>query len=173
MKSLPVKYTVRILLSLVASIFFGFLISEGSFILLNKNEPAENQDFVLIIPQGTAARVAKGLSVPTIPENLVFYEGDRIIVKNEDIVSHQLGPIWVPAGASGILDLGTQREFTVNCSFQPSQKLGLDVRPKTNSSIRIQGILAISLPSSVLLFLFSIVLAPISNVKPGEEKNDD
>lgn len=172
MNSLPVKYLVRILLSLIASILFGFLISEGSFLLLNNDEPSKNQDFVLIVPLGTAERVEKGLSVPTIPENLVFYEGDRIVVKNEDIVSHQLGPIWVPAGATGILDLGSQREYTISCSFQPSNKLGLDIRPKTNSSIRIQGILAISLPSSVLVFLFSIVLMPISNGINKEAPNE-
>ncbi len=167
------KYFLRIGLSLLVSFGMGFLISEGSFYILNQGKPPENQDFILVIPKGTADRIEKGLTVPSISENMVFYEGDRIIVKNEDDVSHQLGPVWVPAGSSGTLDLGQQQKYTVSCSFQPNKSLGLDIRQKTDSATRIQGVLAIGLPSSVLLFLFSIVLKPIQSGSDIGHNNDE
>lgn len=172
MTTLIRRYAFRILFSLIISLGLGFFISEGSYFLLNKGQLPQNQDYVLVIPAGTAERVEKGLSVPAIPENLVFYEGDRIIVQNEDVTSHQLGPVWVPAGATGKLDLGTQNKYSISCSFQPSKTLGLDIRPKTDSSTRVQGVLAIGLPSAVLLFLFSIVLWPIQAKHVDTESNE-
>ncbi len=173
MKSMYWKYFFRITLSLLVSFGFGFLISEGSFFVLNQGEPPENQEFILVIPSGTADRIEKGLSVPSIPENMVFYEGDRLTIKNEDVVSHQLGPIWVPAGSTGKLDLGQQQRFTISCSFRPNKSLGLDVRQKTGSETRAQGVLAIGLPSSVLLFLFSIVLKPVQSSSDADLNKDE
>lgn len=165
MSGLVRQYSLRIILSLIISLGLGYLISEGSFLILNQGKPPENQDYVLVIPAGTAERLEKGLSNATIPENMVFYEGDRIIVRNEDSTSHQLGPVWVPAGSTGTLDLGQQKKYSISCSFQPNKTLGLDIRPKTSSGTRIQGVLAIGLPSAVLMFLFSIVLWPIDDQK--------
>ncbi len=173
MRSNITRYLLRIGLSLLVSFGMGFLISEGSFYILNQGKPPQNKDFVLEIPLGTAERIEEGLSVPSIPENMVFYEGDRIIVKNDDNVSHQLGPVWVPAGSSGTLDLGEQQKYSISCSFQPNKSLGLDIRQKTNSATRAQGVLAIGLPSSVLLFLFSIVLKPIESVSENGQNIDE
>ncbi len=59
-----------------------------------------------------------------------FFEGDSIVVINQDVTSHQLGPIWVPAGTSGILSLNKPVHYELACTFQPSNTLGLEVNSR-------------------------------------------
>lgn len=151
----------RFAISMIFAFLFGFLVSEASFQLLTRDTERESEDFYIKIPDGTADRVEKGFSVPSIPESMVFFEGDRIIVENNDSVSHQLGPVWVPSGTSGVLTLEKPQSYSLSCTFQPTQIMGLEVRPRLTNNIRFQGILAIGLPSGVLIWLFSIVILPV------------
>ena len=163
------KLTMRFLISMLIAFLFGYLVSEVSFQLLTSSTERENEDLFIEIPEGTAERIKKGLPVPTIPESMVFFEGDRIIVQNNDLVSHQLGPVWVPSGSSGILTLEKPQSYSLSCTFQPTQIMGMEVRPRLTNDIRFQGILAIGLPSGVLIWLFSIVLYPIESKNQMEE----
>lgn len=158
---------LRFVISMIFAFLFGFFVSEASFQLLTKNTERETEDFIIEIPEGTAERIEKGYSVPSIPESMVFFEGDRIIVENNDMVSHQLGPVWVPSGTTGVLTLEKPQSYSLSCTFQPTQIMGLEVRPRLTNDIRLQGILAIGLPSGVLIWLFSIVVVP---VEPKNEK---
>ncbi len=158
---------IRFVISMIFAMVFGFAISEFSF-QTTTNSENEQQDYEITIPLGTSERIEKGLPVPSIPENMVFYEGDKIIVINEDITSHQLGPIWVPAGSTGTLTLENPQSFTLSCSFQTSKILGLDVLPRLTNSVRFEGVLAIGLPSGVLFWLFSIVIFPLEIKNPEE-----
>lgn len=158
---------IRFLISFSIAILFGFLISEGTFQLMAGDEGREPRIYEIIVPIGTAERVKEGLPVPSIPETMVFYEGDEIVVVNQDVTSHQLGPIWVPAGTSGKLSLDKPIHYDLACTFQPSNSLGLEVRSRLTAGIRIQGIIAIGIPSAVLLWLFSIVVFPIK----GQEES--
>ena len=160
----------RFVISMVVALVFGFAISEFSFQTLSSDSSNEQQDYEIKIPPGTSERIEKGLPVPSIPENMVFYEGDKIIVINEDNTSHQLGPIWVPAGSTGTLTLENPQSFTLSCSFQTSKILGLEVLPRLTNSVRFEGVLAIGLPSGVLFWLFSIVILPL-DMKVSEEVN--
>jgi hypothetical protein len=99
------KLVLRLLYSLIIAFIFGFMISEVSFQILTKNTEREVEIYNIKIPEGTSERVGKGFPIPSIPESMIFFEGDKIIVRNDDTVSHQLGPIWVPAGSTGTLTL--------------------------------------------------------------------
>jgi hypothetical protein len=154
----------RLIICLVISLISALVISEVSFQLLNNENQRNPQEFILVIPAGTSERISQGLAVPSIPSNMVFFEGDSIVVKNEDSASHQLGPIWVPAGATGTLSLEKPQKYNLACTFQPKNILGLDVKPRLTNDIRFQGVLAIGLPSSVLLWLFSLVIIPVNPV---------
>ncbi len=160
------KLALRFVISMLFAFLFGFLVSEVSFHLLTRNTERDSEDFQIMIPEGTAERVEKGFPVPSIPESMVFFEGDRIIVQNNDTVSHQLGPVWVPAGSSGILALEKPQSYSLSCTFQPTKVMGLEVRPRLTNNIRFQGVLAIGLPSGVLIWLFSIVAKPIEVKEP-------
>ncbi len=152
---------VRFLISFGIAVLFGILISEGSFQLMAGDEGRDPQVYEIIVPEGTAERVEQGLPVPSIPESMVFYEGDEIVVVNQDVTSHQLGPIWVPSGTSGKLSLDKPIHYDLACTFQPSNTLGLEVRSRLTTGIRVQGIIAIGIPSAVLLWLFSVIIYPI------------
>lgn len=151
----------RVLISLGIALVLGLIISEGSFFLQRTQLDRMPDQFELLVPTGTAERIQAGLPVPSLPDNMTFVEGDVILVKNEDSVSHQLGPIWVPAGSTGKLTLEKPNSYTLTCSFQPSQRLGLEVRPRVTGEIRVQGLLAVAAPTSVLVMLYLVVLKPL------------
>jgi len=124
----------------------------------------------LVIPEGTAKRIEAGEPVTDIPAEMVFVLGDVLNVKNEDMVSHQLGPIWVPPGASGSLVMERANNYSYACSFQNTQYLGLDVRQPTTLGTRLIGVGLAAPTLAALMFLYSIVLLPVDKQKKTREK---
>ena len=94
-------------------------------------------------------------AVPSIPADMVFVVGDTLVVKNEDSVSHQLGPIWVPPGASASLNLNQTNNYSYTCSFEPSRYLGLDVRPRVTWATRIVAVLLAGIPTGAMIAVYS------------------
>jgi hypothetical protein len=161
---------LRIALSLLIGMIAGWLISEGSYRLLK--DPGvrdQSREIELVIPEGTAARVAAGEDVLSLPQKMSFVEGDLLIVKNQDTVSHQLGPVWVPPQSSGVLLVGAANDYIYTCSFQTSKVFGVEVRQNLSMETRIQGALAVGLPSTVILGLYSFLIWPIKSQKSDEE----
>jgi hypothetical protein len=115
----------------------------------------------LVIPPGTAARVEAGAAVPSIPEEMVFVAGDTLLVRNQDVVAHQLGPLWIPAGAGASLVLEKPERIAYSCSFQTSKYLDLNVRPPTTLSTRIAALSLTVPPTTMFLFLYSIIIWPL------------
>ena len=140
-------------------------INEGAFFLLKEKGDRAPETVELIIPEGTAERVAQGEQIPAIPEEMVFVIGDVLKVVNRDSVDHQLGPIWVPAGASGSIVLEQADKFAYRCSFQASRYLGLDVRVGTTVKSRVQALLLAAPPTAVFLFIYSLLIFPIKENK--------
>jgi len=166
------KYAFRLFISLIVCLIFGFLVSEASFQVLTNGEVDSKDEISITIPLGTADRIRNGFSVPSIPENIVFYEGDRIVVNNEDSENHQLGPIWVPPNSQGVLNLQNSDNYSLTCTFQPGKIMGIEVRPRITNYVRFQGLLAIGLPSGVLSFLFSLIVFPIQKQLDLEDRNE-
>jgi hypothetical protein len=92
---------------------------------------------------------------------MVFVVGDTLVVRNEDTVSHQLGPVWVPPGASASLSLDRAEKFSYACTFQPSRYLGLDIRPRVTWTTRVQAVAFAGLPMAALMVIYSFVLWPL------------
>ncbi len=161
---------LRLLLAMLIAVGFGWLVSEFSYQSINSLDRDQPERFELIIPPGTSEQVAAGKSVPSLPSNISFIVGDELVVVNEDSVAHQLGPIWVPPGSSGSLTLENTNTYGLECSFQPTQYMGIDVQPRPTAWIRFQGIMAVALPSGVLLWLYSLLAIPLKEKsKPAEE----
>src|ERR1051326_8604318 len=116
----------RILISMLIGIVLGGLISEISFYFLQETTRAP-KDVVLTIPAGTADQVARGEKPPSIPTNMLFVVGDTLVVKNDDVVDHKLGPLFIPAHSSARMPLGQAESVSFDCSFQPTKQLGLDI----------------------------------------------
>ncbi len=160
---------LRIAIILFISIILVGAINEGAYLLLREKSDRVPQTIELVIPDGTAERVAAGEETPTIPDEMVFVVGDVLQVVNQDSVDHQLGPIWVPAGSSGSIILEQADKFAYQCSFQPSRYLGLDVRVGTTAKSRIQALLLAAPPTAVFLFIYSLLIFPM---KERNKKSD-
>ena len=147
----------RILISLLIGLLAGAALSEITFSFL-KETARPPESIALTISDGTAEQVARGKSPPSIPINMIFVVGDTLIVKNEDAVPHQLGPLWIPAGTSASLVLGATESVSYECSFEPSKYVNLDVREALTPGTRIYGIVFAGLPLGVLIALYSLTI---------------
>lgn len=157
---------VRIGIALLIGITGGILVTEGSYQLnkdpANRDQP---QQVELVIPAGTAEKLAHGDVVLGIPTEMTFVEGDILVVRNEDSVSHQLGPVWVPPQSSGVLQIQEANTYSYACTFEKSKVLGLNVLPRLTLNARIQGVLTVALPSAIMIVLYSLLVFPIR--RPG------
>jgi len=149
----------RILVSMVLGLLFGALISEVPFLFLQDTARAP-REIILTIPAGTAEQVERGEGPPSIPENMTFVVGDRLVVNNEDSVDHKLGPLWIPANSTAQLSLDQEASFAYECTFQPGNYLDLDVREPLTPRTRIYGIVYVALPMAILIALYSLVVSP-------------
>jgi hypothetical protein len=149
----------RILLSIVLGLFLGTLISEVPFLFLRDTARAP-RDVILTIPLGTAVQVARGEQPPSIPQNMTFVVGDRLVVKNDDSVEHKLGPLWIPAHSTAQLALDQEADFAFECSFQPTKYFGITVNEPLTSGTRLFGILFVAVPMAILTALYTLFLAP-------------
>ena len=159
-KSKLADFFIRAGLGILLGIVFGWLLSEASFQFLGQKQTVDRQPerVEIVIPYGTASQVEEGVYNRSLPTDMVFVEGDLLIVKNEDVVSHQLGPLWVPPSTSSVLLLDRADRYSYECTFQPTKYMGLDVRPRVTGNTRFQGILAIGLPTGMMLAVYSYLI---------------
>ena len=147
----------RLLISLLLGLAIGVLVSEVPFLFLRETARPP-REVVLTIPEGTAEQVARGEQPPSIPTDMIFVVGDVLVVKNDDVVDHKLGPLWIPANSSAQLPLGQEENLAFECSFQPGNYFGLDIREALTFGTRIYGILYAGLPLGILIALYSLAL---------------
>ncbi|MDQ2690903.1 MAG: hypothetical protein M3Y68_02605 [Chloroflexota bacterium] len=152
----------RLLVSLGLGLLIGILVSEVPFLFLRETARAP-RDITLTIPAGTSDQVARGEQPPSIPMNMTFVVGDTLIVNNQDSADHKLGPLWIPAYSTAQLSLEEEESFAFECTFQPGNYFGLDVREPLTLQTRIFGITYVALPMAVLIALYSLLLSPKKN----------
>jgi hypothetical protein len=150
----------RIVISILVGIVIAGAISELSYHIIGDKTSRPPQVVELVVPAGTSAKVALGESV--LPQEQNFVAGDTLVIKNEDTVSHVLGPVFIPAGSSASLKLAQPEILSYTCSFQPTKVFGLNVREALTISTRIIGILFSGLPMGFLLALYSLVAWPLT-----------
>jgi len=153
----------RIVISLLIGLAAGAAISEITFLFL-KETARPPETIILTIPAGTAENVARGEQPPSLPDKMTFVVGDALIVRNQDTVDHQLGPLWIPSGAEANLQLGNVESLAFECSFQTSNYMGIDVREPVTLATRLYGIIYAGLPLGVLIAVYSMVM-PTKKVK--------
>lgn len=156
-------YLIRLLIVVAISVVLTAAFNEGSYWLQKDKYDRAPKTIQLVIPAGTAERVAAGEDVPAIPKEMVFVLGDTLEVKNEDNATHQLGPIFVPPGTTGSLIMEQAENLAYSCSFATSRYLGLDIRQPTTFGTRVTA-LAIAAPTTaVLLYLYSLLVFPVKS----------
>jgi hypothetical protein len=152
-KNLIIK---RVLFSLLIGLIMGVVLNEVTFLFL-KETARPPKTIELVIPLGTAASVARGEAPPGIPDSMVFVVGDTLVVKNEDVSDHQLGPLWIPAGTSASLSLDDAQSYAYSCSFQPGKYFGLDVHEALTFGTRIYGIFYSGIPLGILIAVYAVI----------------
>lgn len=154
-------YLKRLLIVFALCLVFAFIFNEIAYLLQKDQTDRPPQTIQLVIPAGTAEKVAAGEAVPSIPKEMVFMLGDTLQVKNEDVVAHQLGPVWVPPGGTSRLKMEQADKYAYHCSFASTQYLGLDVRQPTTLGVRLTA-LAFAAPTlTALIFLYSLLVFPV------------
>jgi len=161
MKSSTIK---RIVISMLLGILLAAITTEVAYQVL-KRENREPRPIELVIPAGTAEGIANGEVPPSIPEDMNFVVGDTLVVVNQDDVDHQLGPLWIPAGTSASLNLDTEQNYILECSFQPTKAFGIDVLQPVTLGTRITGILFAGFPLGALFAVYSILIGKESKKK--------
>ena len=159
----------RFAISIALGIVLAIGINEFTFFFMKSDAGRGPQRIELVIPAGTADLIAKGQPSPSIPANMVFVTGDTLVVKNQDVANHRLGPLFIPSGTSASLVLNEANVFTYQCSFQTTQVFGLDVQEPVTSSTRIYGILFAGLPLGMMLGIYSLVVWPLNKLKPVDK----
>jgi len=167
-KTMLRPFLLRLLVVTAISLAFALAFNEITYML--QKDPADRapQTISIMIPYGTDARLEAGEDISLISDELTFVIGDVLEVKNNDIVPHQLGPMWTPPGATSRLVMEKAEKVAYNCSFQSTQYLGFEVRPATTIGTRIIALLLTVPTLGALLFLYSLALYPIKSTAPGK-----
>ena len=106
----------------------------------------------LVIPNGTAARIALGEVVDTLPTSLLLRRGDTLSLVNQDVQPHRIGSVWVDPDMSTrtIVTKEFQSAGSLLCSFHPGGSIG--VAPQSRP-----GLGATIIPTLFLIFPLSLV----------------
>ncbi len=66
----------------------------------DSGQPSSDREYQIIIPEGTAALIATGQEPNVIPQeiNLILGEQDILIIQNNDVEDHSVGPFFVRSG---------------------------------------------------------------------------
>lgn len=154
-------YLLRLGIVFIISFVTVVLISEIGIRLQRENTARAPQTIELVIPEGTAEKLASGQVPAGIPSEMGFVMGDILLVRNLDSVAHTLGPLLIPAQTSAQMPLNEAENLAVSCSFTPTKYLGIDVRTPTTLSTRITAFSFAVPPTTVMLFIYSLVAFPL------------
>ena len=123
----------------------GF-ISAAAWVALSDGPLRAPDSVEIVIPEGTAAAIERGAAVSAIPRNLRLVEGDTLVLRNQDVVPHQIGSYSVGPGTTLSVPLANASSATLLCSFHPQGSIGLDVRPHTSALLVLWPTLIIGIP---------------------------
>jgi hypothetical protein len=121
----PVDRSPRLVLLLFA--LAGIALVGTSIGLARLVGERDGVDRVIVIPAGTAERLAAGQDVALIPEDLDFRLRDRLIVINDDVVEHQVGPFTVAPGDRLERRFSEAATFEGFCSLHPGGRITIDI----------------------------------------------
>jgi hypothetical protein len=160
-RTLVNAFIQRFFILLAVSMAIWLVFGEVAYRLVKDPASRPPGTVELVIPAGTAERVAAGEAPPDIPEEMIFVAGDTLVVKNEDNVTHQLDLLYIPAGTSASMALPQANNFAFTCSFQPNKYFNLTVRQATTFATRLSA-LWYGVPVTVMFLLaYSFIFWPL------------
>jgi hypothetical protein len=151
-RSLPGWFQWRVLIgSLVAGFVLGALLVAVAFTAFGAQITSPPRDVQLTIPSGTAALLASG-QPSAIPAQIQLTQGDRLILANEDVVTHSVGGWSVPAGQSLTIYADSPITNVFACTIHKSGSLAIIVTPRPGLIDGILITILVSVPIGLVLF---------------------
>jgi plastocyanin len=89
---------------------------------------AASQTIEIVVPVGTQERTDQGEQIVLFPRRLEVAVGDRLIITNEDVVTHQVGPYVVGSGQRIDQTFSTVGSIEGICTLHPSGEVTIVVR---------------------------------------------
>ena len=170
-------YVKRLLIVSLAALIFVAIINESAHFLLKDKTDRTPETIEIVIPAGTAEKIANGEPPPVFPDEMVFVIGDTLTVKNEDRLDHELGPLYIPAGSSASLQMDDANKYTLGCTFTPAKYLNFDVRQRTTIVSRLQAFALATPPPAMFFFVYSLLVFPLDKkshkATKAQRKNQD
>ncbi|HSQ27643.1 MAG TPA: hypothetical protein VLM80_11015 [Anaerolineales bacterium] len=166
-KSRP--YIIRLLIVGLFCVAFVFGFNEIVFLFQKDEYDRAPTTVQIVIPPGTSLQIDETGYSPISSDDLIFVVGDVLEVVNQDNIAHQLGPIWVPRGASSKLILEEANNYFYTCSFETDQYLGFEVRQPTTLGTRMTAISLAAPTMTALVFLYSLLIFPVQPKKISTE----
>ncbi len=155
-------------LTLIGSLALSWAVNAYFWRTILGDRPPQQME--LIIPLGTAQRVAAGEAVPSIPADWSFVVGDVLLVRNEDEMAHQLGPFWIPAGTTAKIPFKSPSSVSFACTIHPSKYIGVEVKPRADPLTKLAAVLAFGLPLAAVMGLLALAYFPGSENGPGTDE---
>ena len=130
----------------------------GAAIALAPGSPApggrgieDEGPLTITIPAGTAARLAAGEAVTVAPSTVSLAAGDRVVVANQDTVSHLVGQYLIDPGETAVIRFERPGQNRLVCTFHPGGSLEFAVgeRPSLLKGLVVVGAL-VGLPLAVV-----------------------
>ena len=162
------NFLVRLGLSLVLSTALILGISEGYYLLTRDTTSRAPETIELVIPVGTAQSILLGQSVIGIPKNMIFVMGDTLIVRNQDSVAHELGPLWIPAESSASLVMEKASDQAIRCSFQTTKYMGMTVKDAVTWKSRLGALWYGVPPMLMFMLVYSYLFFPMKEAEAGK-----
>jgi len=141
--------------SMAGSLALAWVLSIAWWALL---EPASASDEVyeLVIPSGTAAAVAAGRPAPFIPNSLELGRQSSMLIRNEDVVAHQVGTWSVPPGGAITVE-ASESDDTLSCTIHPQGVIGLQIDEQPPFVMTLISALGIGVPVGLIVGFASVV----------------
>jgi hypothetical protein len=99
-----------------------------AFVLLSLGtRKPDGFDYVVIVPEGTAARVANGEAVELMPHNVKLRVYDRLVIDNRDTAVHTIGPFVVRPGERFAYGFDEPGRYVGGCTVDPSGTITISV----------------------------------------------
>jgi hypothetical protein len=149
---LPGWFQWRVLFgSLGAGFFLGALLVAVAWTAFGAEQTSPPRDVQLTIPAGTASLIAAG-KPSAIPSQIQLTQGDRLILANEDAVTHSVGGWSVNAGQSLTILADSPIASVFACTIHKSGSLAIIVTPRPGLVDGILITILVSVPIGLVLF---------------------
>lgn len=159
------NFFIRFSISLIFSVALILGISEGYYLLTRDSTSRAPELIELVIPAGTSQSIALGQTVLGIPKSMVFVMGDTLIVKNQDSVAHELGPLWIPAESTASLVMEKASDQAIRCSFQTTNYMGMTVKEAVTWKSRLGALWYGVPPMLMFMLVYSYLFFPMKDKK--------